>query len=157
MARIEDSIRIAGDKILAKKLKKLADTSARKVMRPAINAGLTPIRKRAIELAKANFKSDTIAKEIGKSAKKSRRGSGVVGKVFIKKQPNRTIKIKGKQVPFEVVANILEFGRKDGSLQARSFMRRAREEMGGQAIIKVREKALERLEIEWEKGKIRLK
>ena len=151
------SIEIVGDKELERELKELAATSARSIMRPAINAGLTPIKKRAVSLAKSNFKSDTIAKEIGKSVKKARRRGGITGMVYVKPQPERMVKVNGREVPFEVVANILEFGRKDGSLPARSFMRKAREETKSEALRIVKEKAKITLEKKWREGKVKLK
>ena len=91
-----ESVGITGDKQLMKELQELADTSARKIMRPAINAGLTPIRKRAMGLAKTNFKSDTISRHIKKSTKKAKGGSGIVGKVYVERQPDRTVTVEGR-------------------------------------------------------------
>jgi len=159
MAKYEDivGINIIGDKALEKELRELYQGVRLSIMRSAINAGLTPILKRAISLAKSNFKSDTIAKHIKKSAKNKNKKKGVVGKVFVEEQPERKIKLEGREVPFEVVSNILEFGRKDGSLPARSFMRRAREEMKSEALKVVREKTKSVLEKKWRQGKIKFK
>ncbi len=126
-------------------------------MRPAISAGLTPIRRRAIQLAKSLFGSDTIAREIAKSTKKSKGGSGITGMVFVKEQPERTVTVKGRKVPFEVVAQILEFGRKDGSLEEKSFMRKAREEKREEALSIVTRKAEANLKKFWGRGKLKIR
>ena len=124
MSRLGSAISLVGDKELEKTLLKLSDRAAAMVMRPAISAGLTPVMKEAKLISNQKFKSDSLAKLIGKKAwsKKDK----VSGKIFmLPNKSTRTIKIKGKDVPFEVAANIQEFGRKDGSLESHAFMRPA--------------------------------
>jgi ABC-type antimicrobial peptide transport system permease subunit len=150
-------LELVGDKKLARELGILAGKSLKKIMKPAINAGLNPIKKRAEQLAKGNFKSKTIAKQVKKSAKVSKDKTGIVGQVFIKHQPERTIKIEGREAPFEVVANILEFGSAEMNIPARSYMRRGREEKRAEAIRTTTAKAKERLRIEAGKGGLKLK
>ena len=113
---------------LEMRLRRIENREALKIATLGIREGLKPIKKRAQELAKANFKSETISKMIRSKAKKG------IGKVYINKMPDRTVTVEGREVPFEVVANILEFGRLDGSMPPRSYMRRAREEKGKEGL-----------------------
>jgi hypothetical protein len=125
--------KVVGLKGIVKNIEKVQRAVEKNIMRNAVSQGLKPIMERAKSLAASNFKSNTIAKMIGKKAYLNKKKQ-IIGKVFVRPQPDRTVKLQGRDVPFEVVANVLEFGRKDGSLPARSYMRRARDEAGGKAL-----------------------
>lgn len=147
MPVIENTIELVGDKKLQKQLEMLKDSVVRQVMKPAYSKALTPINKEAKRLANQNFNSKTISKMIGKKVSVSKRGKGLVGKVYVRPdKTGRTIDIEGRQAPFEVVANIQEFGKKDGSLPARPFMRPAMESKKTAAMAIVKEEAKKNLD-----------
>jgi hypothetical protein len=125
--------RVVGLKAIVRNIDNVKSDVEKKIIRNAIAQGLKPIMARAKSLAKSNFKSNTIAKMIGKKVYTNKRKQ-IIGKIFVKEQKDRMVKVQGKDVPFNVVANFLEFGRLDGSLPARSYMRRARDEARGKAL-----------------------
>lgn len=144
MAKISNMAGLIGDKELQKTILSLTDNCAKKIMRPSIVAGLKPIRKEARANADSKFKSDSLSRLIGIKAKAKK--DKVFGKVFMRPDKSgRTIKIKGKEVPFEAVANIQEFGRKDGSLEPHAFMRPAADSKRTEALKEVENKARELL------------
>jgi len=128
---LEQTIELSGEVKLMAQLDALIDSAARRVMKPAINKGLTPVNKDAKKRAKMLFKSTYISKMIGKKiyvSKKGKSRGAVIGMIFVrdtKKKNKRQIKVNGRMVDFSVAAMIQEFGRKDGSLQPHPFMRPA--------------------------------
>lgn len=144
MANVKDMAGMIGDKELQKTILNLTNSAAKKIMRPAVANGLKPIKKEAKTIADQKFKSDSLSRLIGIKARAKK--DNVFGKVFmVPRKTDRTIKIKGQEVPFEVAANIQEFGRKDGSLEPHSFMRPAMDNKRSEAMKKVEEKARELL------------
>ena len=107
MATIAGIAKITGDKALAKRIAALAGKGANRIMRPAIGKGLAPILKQA----KANQRHASLRKLIGKKViTKKAWPKDVAGKVYMKPSKDRTINLQGREVGFEVVGNILEFG-----------------------------------------------
>lgn len=124
---------LTGDKALNSKLAVLKSSAVQRVMKPAMSKGLDPIMRRA----KSNAPWASIRRLIGK--KVTGRGTKISGKVFMKPSNNRTIMLDGREVGFEVVANILEFGSAKQNIRPQPFMRPAREQAKGAAL-----KAMER-------------
>ncbi len=122
---------IIGDKQIEAQLKNLGRNAERRIMRPAVSKALTPVNRQAKANARAQLSSSTISRMIGKRVW-SNRNRRVVGKVYVRPdKTGRTIILEGRVVPFEVVANILEFGRKDGSMPPRPMVRVALEQQRG--------------------------
>ncbi len=128
---------IKGFEELEKKLKNIENKMADKVLKAATSKGLDPIKRRA----KANCQWSSIKKLIGKKAWKNK-NKNITGKVYLKpSKEGRTIKLDGRDVGFEAVGMILEFGRpgkkshgKTPPMPPRPFMRPAREQAKGQAL-----------------------
>ena len=140
------TIDIVGDAELRAVLRELRGSTVRRVMMPAVRAGLSPINKAAKRLCP----SKRIRRLIGTRAAKAKRGSGVVGRVEVREAAKHgiadTVKVDGRTVGFEVVGNFLEFGTRH--MPARSFLRPAVEMTRPEALARVTEKARERLEVE---------
>lgn len=126
-------ITITGDKELEKKLKKLPAQILKKVLRPAISAGTTPM-KQALKrtIASSFINSEQFVQNVSKRTKINRK-KGMMGFVGVKDIQGRTIKIKGEEKPFNVVLNILEFGSQKMNIKPRGFFKRAFEESKSQA------------------------
>lgn len=132
MATAAGIAKITGEKELAAKIAALAGKGANKIMRPAIGKGLVPIMKQA----KANQRHASLRKLIGKKViTKKTWPNDVAGKVYMKPSKDRTINLNGREVGFEVVGNILEFGSAKQNIPPQPFMRPAREQAAGAAII----------------------
>jgi hypothetical protein len=137
-------ILLTGDRELKAKLKRLPRQLQNKVLRQSVSMGLTPLKSTAVRLAKQKFKSDTIAKMIRKKSGRSRRGYGVYGMIYVSKDSKsrsdsgKPPTVNGRVVPFSVIAQILEFGHKDGRVPAKSYMREARNMAGGKAMSRMK-------------------
>jgi hypothetical protein len=142
------SVELIGDKELQKQIKNMGEKAGKRVMKSAIGAGLTILRKEA----KAKAPSESIGKLIAKKAWITRRGK-VNGHIYIKEDGSRTIMLDGRQVDFSAVASILEFGSMSRGIRARRFMRNARESAGDRAVQKVIQQANKAIEREWNKGR----
>ena len=113
----------------------------RKVVIPSVRAALKPIRTKARQLQK----HQSLKKTIKSRAFKSKKGD-ILGKVFLSKNKDgRTINLEGREVGFEVVGNILEFGSAKRNITPQPFMRPAREQAAGQARTAMEKEAKKRL------------
>jgi len=111
MSKLGSSMALVGDKELQKTLLKLSDSAARQIMRPAITAGLKPVRQTARDNAApgAVFSpeaSGLMRKAISASAKA--RKDSVTGKVFVNRKVEGIVDGK-KHVPGNI-AHLVEFG-----------------------------------------------
>jgi len=134
------SLKITGMDEVFKKLKKIDRDFNRKVVKPAINAGLEPIKQRA----KQNCRHESLRKLISKKAFISKRDKQTKGKVYLKPEKERKIKLDGKEAGFEVVGNIMEFGSQKRNIRPQPFMIPAGQSAKGAAAkiieTKIREK-----------------
>jgi len=141
---LEQTIELTGDLKLMAQLDELKTSAVNAVMGPAISKGLTPVNKEAKRRAKLQFKSNYISKMIAKKVKRGRKG--VVGMIYVRDdRQGRTIKVKGRDVDFKVAAMIQEFGRRDGTLKPRPFMRPAMASMKGKALAIIKKEARQNL------------
>lgn len=135
------AIELFGDEQLKKNLSGLQFKIRDRIMVKAIRSGLVPIGREAKRLARSQFAGDSITKMVSRKAAKSKQG-GLYGKVFIDdKKTDRTIIVEGREVPLSVAANIQEYGRKDGSLAPRPFMRPAADSQKDAAVNRMADKA----------------
>lgn len=132
------TIQLVDDKELNAKLTALPDKVQAKVMRRAIGCGLMPIARQARNLQR----HASLRKLIGTKVVKRKRDREWVGKVYLKPSKERTIMIEGREIGFEVVGNILEFGSAKRNIKPQPFMRAAREQAGGAAIAAVANQAV---------------
>lgn len=115
----------------------------RKVFLPAIRKGLNIIAKQA----KANCKWQSLRKLISKKAFISKKDKNAKGKVFLRPSKDRTIKLEGREVGFEVVGNILEFGSVKQNIKPHPFMRPARDHAAARARFEMEKEAEKRLKM----------
>lgn len=141
---------LVGDKELLRVLDDMKAAGGRKVMRPAIQAGLTIIARAVRKGAPGTRLKRMVGTEVRTTYKKN-----VIGYVGIKEHGSDKIKIKGEEKDFAVVANFLEFG--TPHIKARAFVRGARAAKGAAAMAAVRAKASERIDVEWAKANARHK
>jgi HK97 gp10 family phage protein len=121
-------------------------SAARAVMRPAIRAGCRVIAKEAKQRAPGD-KRHRIRRLIDVMVKTTSKGN-VIGRVYVKESKADTITLDGREVPFNVVANILEFGSPE--IPAQSFMRKSRRVKGAAALRKVSTIADRNITRQWE-------
>jgi len=133
--------KLEGDKEMLETLAEMKDTVGRRVMRSAVNVGLTPIRKEA----KRRAPGTRISQLITKRTKTTSKGK-VVGYVRVEDSDDK-IMVEGRKVTFSVAANFLEFG--TPYIRARKFMRGARQSKASEATNRMKEKAEERIDKEW--------
>lgn len=107
MARIDQQFQLVGDKALIKKLQYLSDKAAKKVMLPAIRKGLKPIKAEAKK--RVPVKSGLLKKAISASARSTRDGDKVTGKVYVNPKV-QGVDAKGKKHKPYKIAHIIEFG-----------------------------------------------
>ncbi len=148
-------VKLIGDEKLQKDLNALASSSVNKVLRKPIRAGLQPIRQEASnEYRKLGW--DEFAEKRNLVRKVGTGKKGVVGRVEIADIWNRMVTVEGRQVPFNVVANILEFGSRKRNISEYRVLRGARDKKQHEAIRIVNDKATEQLEKQWKRGRLRL-
>lgn len=138
---------VTGFETVLKNIQKVEKQFKKKVTKPAFNKALEPIKQQA----QINCRHESLKKLIGKkviTVKKGSRKGEISGKVFMKPSKDRKIILDKREVGFEVVANILEFGRKKGDLKPQPFMR--------PAIAMRQQEAMSILESEMKKGLKRL-
>ena len=117
-------IKLVGDKELERELNKLEGKMIRRVIKPAIRTGLTPIQKQA----KANvpvedgFLREEIKKHVGKK--------GTWGRVYVDSATYAGA--DGKRKNPNKYAHLVEFGTKHKA--PRPFLRTAREAKQGEAL-----------------------
>lgn len=147
MAKIGSTIALVGDKELQKTLLKLTDAAARQVMRPAVAAGLKPVRQAARQNAAPGAAlspeaSGLMQKAIFASARA--RKDSVSGKVFVSRKIEGAVDGK-KHVPGNI-AHLVEFGHGGKApAVAHPFMRPALDQKKGEAMKAVESKARELL------------
>ena len=141
---LEQTIQLTGDLKLMAQLDELKVSAVNAIMGPAISKGLTPVNKEAKRRANMQFKSNYIAKMIGKKVKRGRKG--VTGMILVRDDKRgRQIKVDGRMVNFKVAAMIQEFGRRNGTLKPRPFMRPAMIAMKSTALAIVTREARKNL------------
>ena len=147
MAKIGSTIALVGDRELQQTLLKLTDAAARQVMRPAVGAGLKPIREAARQNAAPGAAlspeaSGLLRKSIFMTAKSKK--DNVVGKVFVTRKIEGVVDGK-KHVPGNI-AHLVEFGHGGPhAAPAHPFMRPAMDTKKGEAMKLVENKAREML------------
>lgn len=147
MAKMGSTIALVGDKELQKNLLALSDSAARKIMRPAIAAGLKPVRQAARQNAAPGAvlsaaASGLMRKAISASAKANK--DKVTGRVFVSPKIEGTVDGK-RHVPGNV-AHLVEFGHGGpGAAPAHPFLRPALDQRKGEAMKTVTSKARELL------------
>lgn len=146
-------LELTGDLQLANTLDQLRFASARRIMRPAISKALTPIAA----AARKKSHSKRISKLISKKVIKVRKSGMVKGKVYVRPGTERgideTITLEGKEVGFEVVGNLQEFGTEKAA--ARPFLRPAMAENKSTAMQIMRVSAWAQLKKETARAKLR--
>jgi HK97 gp10 family phage protein len=125
MAR--QTLNLLGDKALARKLQRMAEASYRRVMRPAIRAGLAPMVRAIRPLAP----QDTGLLAVAISPKMSRRAAS--GRVWV--DPAMYVEIDGRTRRASKYAHLVEFGTRH--LAARPFMRPGAAAARGPALARV--------------------
>lgn len=147
MAKIANMTGLIGDKELQRTILSLTDSSARKIMRPAVAAGLIPIRKQAKQNASPGVvlseqASGLMQKAIRSSARA--RKDKVTGKIYVDRKTEGVVNGK-KHVPGNI-AHLVEFGHGGKSpAPAHPFLRPALDASKGEALNKVTQKARELL------------
>lgn len=147
--KVLEQTMLVGDEETLAVLRDMKGSAERAVMRSAIGAGLTPIRKEAQKRAPADEKH-RIKKHLKKRTYTSKgRKKEIIGLVYVADSEETTM-FKKRKVPWTVVANFLEFG--TSTIPAKAFLRGARESKKASAMAIVRAKAEERIEAEWAKA-----
>jgi len=136
------AIELVGDVELRKQLKDMRTTVAKRVMRKAIRKGLKIIQT----IAKTKAPGTTIAKLLKVSVRTGR--EGIIGAVEVKPS-ERTVSFEGREIGFEFVANVLEFGSTKMNIREQRFLRGAREQGGPAALAMITQEAGKQLEVEW--------
>jgi len=141
--RNEAAIFLVGDKDLQERLKVLRKASQRQVMRPALTAGLKPIRQKARDLAPSRSIARLIKSKVYTGGR--RRNKRLIGMVYVAEHGERKVEWRGKQYDFSFVARIQEFGSYHQNIPAVAYMRNARETQAAAAVAAVTKKAKERI------------
>lgn len=147
MAKIAQMAGLVGDKELQKTILSLTDNVAKKLMRPAVAAGLKPIREQAKDnAAPGSVLSSEASGLMQKAIKSSTRAkkNKVSGKVYVDRKTEGEVNGK-KHVPGNV-AHLVEFGH-GGPMPASAhpFLRPALDNKKGEAMNKITDKARELL------------
>jgi len=152
--RADAAIFMTGDDALIRVLMELSRATQRKIMRPAIGAGLRVLRTEARRRAPTRSIARLIKSKVhvGGRGKRSR----LIGQVFVDDDPNRTVMWEGQEFNFSLAAKVLEFGSYNQNIRARDYMRGARDAKGPQALAAVRVKALERIVALWKRDQMAL-
>jgi len=139
---------------LMKKFDGLSKGEMTKFVKPAVEVGVKKIGQAAKRNAKVNVKGLTISKMV--TYKTWSRAGSVFGRVMAqtKKIGDRTVKIDGREVPFEVVANILEYGSSTRNIKARHFMKRAYEVEGKKAKDQILRQLINKINVLGKTGKV---
>jgi hypothetical protein len=140
---------IIGLEGLEKKFKIIDKRIDKRVLLPAVRAGLKPIKKQA----RRNAKWASVRKLLSSRAFIAK-SKNIIGKVFVRPSKDRTIIVDGRRVGFEVAANILEFGRAAAgdaggakAVPPKSFLRSARDQKHNEAMREVRRVLKQRLQL----------
>ena len=128
-------LKVVGDKELIKATRNIKANILRRVLRPAINFGMTPITK----AAKANAPKESGL--LKKSIKKKVGKRGAWGKVYV--DPKVEGVVNGRKRKPAKYAHLLEFGTEDAP--PRPFMRPARDNNRAEVLARVASKAKENL------------
>jgi hypothetical protein len=133
---------------LMAQLSGMSKSARNKIVKPALAAGAKIVAKAVRRHARGGlFKSDTMAKMVKVKVWNSKRRRGeTVAKVYADERVDkRTVKVQGRNVPFAVVANIQEYGKKDGSLPPHPFFRPGYAESKDSAMLEIERVAKEKL------------
>jgi HK97 gp10 family phage protein len=122
------SIVVTGLEKLLRDMQQIDRQMNSRVVRPATRRALAPIKRRA----KQNAKWKSIRRLISSKSFINKKGE-VKGKVYLRPDKKRTVILQGREVGFEVVGNILEFGSAKKNIQPRPFMRPAADQGGAEA------------------------
>jgi len=114
-------VSITGVEQILGKMAKIDKAFDRKVVKPSMAVALKPIQK----IAKSLQKHKSLKKLISRKAFISKK-KGVLGKVYLRPSKDRTIIFQGREVGFETVGNILEFGSAKQNIKPQPVMRSAR-------------------------------
>jgi hypothetical protein len=116
-------IKITGVEDVLKKMRTIDKQFNSKIVRPAMTEALKPMQQKA----KGLQRHASLRRLIGRRAFVSKKRQEVLGKVFMRPDKKRTIMLEGREVGFEVVANILEFGSVKKNITPQPVMRPARD------------------------------
>lgn len=141
------AIRLEGDEALSRQLNKVAAVTQRRVMRPALLAGLKILRAEARRNAPGSY----LQKLIKSRVRTGKRGN-VIGQIYVDAGYDRPVMWDGQLKPFAFVANVLEFGSSKRNIRPIAYMRGARDSKGPQALADVARVAGDRLTAEWRKA-----
>jgi hypothetical protein len=136
---------LIGDEELRKDIKRMSNSSWKRILRRAVRNALTPIYQQA----RADAPSSTIRKLIKKHVYTTKHR--VVGMIRVARS-SRTVTFQGRQIGFEFVANVLEFGSPTQNIRARRYMRGARERRGKEASDRLIREADKAFRDEWDKA-----
>ena len=139
------TFKLIGGAQLRAELEAMAGAPGRAVMRGAVRDALKVIETEA----RSRAPGKTIRRMIGR--KVWTKGLAVRGKVYVKPNPGRTVSFDGRELPFEFVANVLEFGSSSRGIRPRAFMRGARETKRAEALRELDRSAQARLEMAWKR------
>lgn len=148
MAKVSQQIGLVGDAALRSRLNALANNAARKVMRPAIAAGLKPIREEARRNASPgavlSVEASGLMKRAIKASAKGRKDN-VTGKVYVDRTTEGTVDGK-KHVPGNI-AHLVEFGHGGPApAPAHPFLRPALDSKRSAALSAVTDRARQEFE-----------
>lgn len=116
-------ISITGAEAIINKMRTIDKKFNSKVVRPAMAAALKPMQQKA----KGLQRHSSLRKLISRKAFVSKKRNEVLGKVYLRPDKKRTVMIDGREVGFEVVGNILEFGSVKQNITPQPVMRPARD------------------------------
>jgi hypothetical protein len=148
-------MQLLGDKQLIKDLNDFASSSINEVMRSPTGQALQPIRNLASQKYASHgwndfAKKSNLPREVGTNKR-----LGVYGRVILEDIESRTVIVEGREVPFNVVANILEFGSEARNIREYAVMRTARDEARDEAIRIFQERAATELERKWQQNRLK--
>lgn len=136
------SLSVTGVKELNRQFAAIEKGVQDKIAKPALRKGLNVVAKRAkAEL----WWSEHLRGLIGARVSKRKADGEAIGKVYMMPSPDRTINLNGREVGFEVVANIFEFGSVKQNIRPRPFMRSAAAHSKGQALAAIELEARKRV------------
>lgn len=110
---------LVGDQALASAFLHMRDSSVNRIMRPAINKGLTIAKREAKSLVPR--RSGALRKAIASKSKTNKRKGAVYGMLFVRR--DRAIEYEGKTHDPAKIAHLVEFGTRH--TKPRPFLRRA--------------------------------
>jgi transposase InsO family protein len=134
-------ISMTGNKEVMKSMSILERRVQDKIARPSLAKGIAVVARGA----RRNQKHMSLRKLVGQKVIRRKADKEFSAKVFMKPSKDRTIKLKGREVGFEVVGTILEFGSATQNITPQPFMRPALEQGKGAAVAAIAAEARKRL------------